>query len=738
MRLSAALAFAALSSLAQGCRCRGEGIGASDAGPAVDPPADAVTTVLDFLAPAASCRLEHQGILLDLGNKPETASLERGDAEPEDREGASWLKLYSTEATFAFDLVRELTVDEGFSASLRARAGAAKRVSVSVDGRAVGTAPLPADGAGVVSLSTTAFALGAGAHELTLRFSGAGSRQARELNAHVDWIRLGPPLSGDRYAAPTRAEAIVTAEIGGVSRRTVSLRAPGAMQCSAWIAKGAALRAAVGVAGGEADVEVRYLRDGQASRVLTTEHLGRAEAAAWRPIRVALPDEGPAAVELVAVRATKGARVSFAEPRIEAPAAPPAPPAPQARAVVLVVLGSLSRRDLAIHGGQARTPALDALAAGGLVFERHRAGSPWAQGEVASMLTGKSTADLAMFGPTSRPSSESASLPRLLRDGGVQCAMFSANPTTSAAFGFDRDWETFASRFPPEDSSAHALFSEALRWVESRKDARFFLALHLRGGHPPWSASPEELAAMPPSGYGGAIEPRHGAEVLGRARVGQVRLTDADRERAWALHRNAVEHHDRELAMFLEQLERQGRAASTLVLVTGDVGTDPSAHAPIVGGEDLSEYTLAVPLVLRPPSGAPHRPSRVTTATTSVDIARTVLAAFALAAPEPFGGVDLFRVASPQLVPRSLVATAGERRSTRWGDLVRLEAPGRSVRLCDLALEPDCVTDVSGGRPISSMLMRDGGARRGGAGAKRAAAWAPDADTQARLRQWGL
>ena len=129
--------------------------------------------------------------------------------------------------------------------------------------------------------------------------------------------------------------------------------------------------------------------------------------------------------------------------------------------------------------------------------------------------------------------------------------MFTANPTTGAAFGFDRGWDTFVAHDPLENVPATVVFDEAAQWIDAHKAGRFLLVVHARGGHPPWDASPADLKSMPPDGYLGVIEPRRAAEALAKVRKHPGRFKDDDRTRAWALFDHAIDEHDQALGRLL-------------------------------------------------------------------------------------------------------------------------------------------------------------------------------------------
>ncbi len=462
---------------------------------------------------------------------------------------------------------------------------------------------------------------------------------------------------------------------------------------------------------GEADVELRVLRDRKDPRVVAQLHLGAADAAAWRPVAIPLGEvDTTGAVELRVVRAPKGTRVLFGEARVvrTSPAAPRAPFAP-ARGVVLVVLGTVAPRSLSAFGGERATPELARLAERGLVFEQNRATSALSNAVVASMLSGASPTEHGLVDGDARLVKGPTLVSEAARQAGIATAFFTANPTTSAAFGFDRGWEVFQAKAPLGDGQATAVFDEAIRFLEAHKTGRFFLTIHARGGHPPWDASDEQMKDLPPQNYTGGLDPKHAGELLAKAkRVPPViRYTDGDRERAAALHTLAVQAHDAALGRLLSALRLNGQDESTTVIVTGDVAADEGAHVPFAESDALDEGTLATFLVVRPHAALPLKAGRVTAPSESMHVASTVLDAFGLRAPRNYRWPSLFELAESRdradSTPR--VAVASQRFSARFGDFVLSGAGERATRLCDLALEPACTTDVRATHPLATETL---------------------------------
>jgi hypothetical protein len=606
------------------------------------------------------------------------------------------------------------------------RGGAAKSASVYLNGRPIGVLSLTKGEAKVVSARAPNVALARGANELLVRLSG-GARATRDNLAELDWIRVGPADGDAPYAAPTRNDALTTVSIGGLARRGLSLRAPGSARCPGFIPNGAMLEGQIGVSGGEAEAEVRVLVDRAEPRVIGTFKLGGEGAVPWQPISLPLGDVGTlAAVELVAKSSTKGARVVFAEPRVVATGTAAPAPAPKARGVILVVVGTVSAKSLSPYGGTTVTPELAQLATAGTLFESHRATTSFANGALASMLTGLPPRAHGVSEPDASLGAVGVTIAEAARQAGVATAMFTANPTTGSAFGFARGWDTFVMRAPLDDVPATSVFEDVERWLDGHKEDRFLVVVHARGGHPPWDTTSDEMKELPPAGYVGSLDPKHAGEVLAKVKkagAGSRLFTDADRERAFALHSRSLVANDTALGKLVQHVKALGREGDTTWIVTGDVGVDASSHAPFLEDEVLDEATLAVPLVVRAP-GTPAR-ARVSSPTASLDLARTALEALGLPPPPQLRGESLWAIAQrgTQGPERSRVATTTARFSARWAGFVLAGTRGREGKLCNLSLEADCVSDVRATHPLAAEMMHalvfdELGSARAGAGAE--------------------
>jgi len=693
--------------------------------PVVAPLAPPRRVVLDAADPKTACVFGYRGMVIELGGRASSAQfgwkLRPPAVEWTEREGSRWAEVRGKTLAVDFfavppaDVAAEGPAGATPFVEARVRGGSARTVSFYLNGHAIGAATLARGEVRVVAVKGSAAQPVPGENELTIRLSGL-AKGATDPAIELDWIHFGTGDPDPHYAAPTRQDTRVSRSFGGQPARAFSLRGPGFTRCEGWLPSGGVVETRARLEGvGAADAEVRLIRDRSAPTVIGTLHLEATDTASSRLLSWPLGEiDAPGtlgAVELSVVRSNKGARVIFGEPRVLGPPAipepPPVPTAP-ARGVVLVVLSQVGARSLAPYGGALAAPAITAIATRGVAFDASRATTGVASGAVGSMLTGLSAHDLALTDGDSKLPHDVTTLADAVRQAGIASAFFTANPLTSAAFGFERGWTHFEAHGPTEEGPATKVFEAAASWLDEHRAGAFLLVVHARGGHPPWDVSLDRVKSLPPEGYTGGLDARHAGELLGRAfrAPGSYRFEDADRARAWALYGAAMDAEDTGVARLVSSLKAGGVEDSTTFIVTADVGVNDAARVPFAESESLDEAALATPLVVRW-AHDPPRGTHVASPASGEDIAATVLAAFGLPPPLAVRGKDLRALAADRGPPvgRPSLAFDQDRFALRWGPFVSSGARDHETKLCDLTLEAACVTDVRESYPLASHLL---------------------------------
>jgi arylsulfatase A-like enzyme len=684
--------------------------------------------IIDAADPNAACVFGYRGPVIDLGERAGGAyfgvKLDPPPVDWVEREGSSWASVHGKILSVGFFVVAPADVTaEGPAVATpfieaRVRGGVAKNVSFYLNGHPLGGGSLVRGQTRVIAVKAAAAQPLPGANELTIRFSGiAKAAAAADPSAELEWVHFGIGDPDPEYAAPTRGDTRVSRSFAGEPDRAISLRGPGFARCAGWMPNGSVVETRARLEGtGAADAEVRFIRDRVPPTVIGTIHLDAKDVADARVHSWPIGDLGAAgtlgAIELSVVRASHGARVIFGEPRVLGPSLEGKQEHPviaPARGVVLIVMSELGARSLSTYGGNLPAPSISLLAASGDVFTSSRATTGVANGAVASMLTGMTARDLGLVDGDSRLPHAVTTLADAVRQAGIASAFFTANPLTSAAFGFDRGWSHFEDHGPMEDGPATRVFDAAAGWLAEHHTTSFFLAIHARGGHPPWDVPLERVKNLPPDNYTGGLEAHRAGELLGRSvrTPSSYRFDDADRARAWALYAAAMETEDAGVGKVVAALQTAGVTDDTTLIVTSDVGVNDAARVPFAESDSLDEAALATPLIIRW-AHDPGRSAHVDVESSGEDLASTVLAAFGLPAPVAWKGRDLRALAgqSPLPMPRPRLAMDRDHFALRWGAFVSMGARDREGKLCDLSLEPACVTDVRETYPLASRLLR--------------------------------
>jgi arylsulfatase A-like enzyme/predicted Zn-dependent protease len=196
--------------------------------------------------------------------------------------------------------------------------------------------------------------------------------------------------------------------------------------------------------------------------------------------------------------------------------------APVSGPIVVISIDTLRADHLPVYGyTRVKTPAIDALAADGVVFERAYSHAPQTLPAHAALLSGELPFETGVrdnVGFTVKPNTRM--LPQMLRErgfatGGVVSA-YVLRKETGIAQGFD----FFDGDMPPSspelsigqvqrDGSASERIAE--HWLDTIGTSRAFLFLHLYEPHKPY-APPERFAAYAP--YDGEIA--YADEIVGR------------------------------------------------------------------------------------------------------------------------------------------------------------------------------------------------------------------------------
>lgn len=368
--------------------------------------------------------------------------------------------------------------------------------------------------------------------------------------------------------------------------------------------------------------------------------------------------------------------------------------------VLLIVLDTVSAKHLGSYGYHRPTsPALDALADEGVVFEKAFASAPWTLPSHASLFTGLHPTTHRTGWMHPRLDDGKASAGRIMRydyltlaeelsaRGYETCGVSEKSwltdrhgltqgfqhyhdysiPTAEERLLLPKTLDRMSKRLGngpvladgAGDKGGARVVDRALHWLESERstDRPFFLFLNLNEAHAPY---------LPPKGFAdfgrylpdGAVLEDLPEGYFGHApdrknyNSGVRPLLEAEVEIQRALYDASILYQDGLLERLFEGLRAFELMEDTLVIVTADHGEEFNEQGRFGHQLSLSDRLLHVPLIMRLPSLLPAR-VRVGEPVSLVDVFPTVLGALHESSPngiEP--GPQLQALEGFNLLPR--------------------------------------------------------------------------------------
>ena len=362
------------------------------------------------------------------------------------------------------------------------------------------------------------------------------------------------------------------------------------------------------------------------------------------------------------VRAAMGAL--FLERRIHRPRVRRDGPG---RNVVILLVDTLRADHLGVYGERRPTsPDLDALAAGGIVFDDARAPAPLTGPSTAALFSGRPLSRDLPCGQQQRLPFERVTLAEAAQRAGWTTAAFVANALVAPGIGFEQGFEEYfdVAFRPAEDVSRRAA-----EWIREHREERFLLYVHYLDPHAPYSA-PDPWYDLFSPGYGGGVVRntwtswRHPwAQVLtqamlrglpvdpapdfgeGARRAGErAEIGAALLERLEALYAGEVRYGNDQLRLVLEALDEAGLRDRTIVAVTADHGEEFAEDRHLGHGFSLQDAAVRVPLILAGP--LPGAPRRVFQPVSLADLAPLLLDLAGIPVPDDMKGRTLAEIES--------------------------------------------------------------------------------------------
>jgi arylsulfatase A-like enzyme/Tfp pilus assembly protein PilF len=297
--------------------------------------------------------------------------------------------------------------------------------------------------------------------------------------------------------------------------------------------------------------------------------------------------------------------------------------------LLLITMDTMRADHLGCYGdGLAMTPAIDALAREGILFENCYSPVPLTLPAHCSILTGRWPIGHGVRNNGSyKLAAEQVALAEMFKAAGYDTAAIIAAYVLKNKFGLAQGFDHYDDRLAYEEKAgnidaeitADRVYDKFRQWLQRRRNQPSFLWVHFYDPHKPYA---------PPADY------------LQRA--------------GGDAYRGEVAFMDHAIGRMVKDLKEQQLYERTLIVVAGDHGEAFGEHGEKGHGIFCYDETLRVPLILANPVLF-KKAARVSRPVSLVDIVPTVLELLGIAADKSWQGESL--VAPTTVVegnPRSL------------------------------------------------------------------------------------
>ncbi len=255
--------------------------------------------------------------------------------------------------------------------------------------------------------------------------------------------------------------------------------------------------------------------------------------------------------------------------------------------VVLITIDTLRADHVGCYGATGvQTPTLDALARGGIVFERAIAQVPLTYPSHASIMTGLYPFQTGAQDFTSPPlDARFRTIAQALHDHGYATGAVVSSFALDHSWGLARGFDFYDDAFSQEsyrqrelglvERKAEESVTHALHWLQTTSRRPFFLWLHLYDPHSPYT---------PPEPF---------------------RTKFAERP-----YDGEVAYADQQLKRVFDWLKQTHQYQQALIIVASDHGESLGDHGEKEHGFFLYNSTLHVPLIVKPPAREGYKRGR--------------------------------------------------------------------------------------------------------------------------------
>jgi arylsulfatase A-like enzyme len=386
---------------------------------------------------------------------------------------------------------------------------------------------------------------------------------------------------------------------------------------------------------------------------------------------------------------------------------------PEGPNVLLISIDSLRADHLACYGyARPTSPAIDRLAAEGLLFEQHVSSSSWTLPGHASLFTSLPDSVHGAFETNRRLPEALHTLAERFQEAGYQTQGFFSGPYMHPGFGFGQGFDSYVDcasyageidgrpleewlgskqveRRSHEDVTNPTVYAAWQKWFAGRGKRPFFGFVHLWDVH---------FDYLPPAPFDKQFDPDYTGSASG---VGfftdpkvNAGMPERDKQHIISLYDGEIAWTDSFIQKIRDDLERAGVLENTILVITADHGEELFDHGGKGHRLTLYDEVLHIPLVLRYPKSLP-KGARIGAQTASIDVLPTLLELAGLPAATDVMGTSLAHFARdpasphPRRAVSELASVGRNMRAVRSLDYKLIDDVARSAHyFFDLRQDP--------------------------------------------------
>ncbi len=242
--------------------------------------------------------------------------------------------------------------------------------------------------------------------------------------------------------------------------------------------------------------------------------------------------------------------------------------------IILITLDTTRADHLRCYGYQdIETPNLDRIASNGILFKNAISHVPMTMPSHASMMTGLYPIKHGVrSNQIYRLPESNITLAEILKENGYETGAVISTVVLSEKYGIAQGFDYFDESFLEEETDQPEIMRErrakesidlALKWLEAKKDKKFFLWLHFYDPHTPYNPPPPFYEKY------------------------KNRLYDGE-----------IAYMDDALGHFFEQLEEWDMLNESLILIIGDHGEGLGDHGEYEHQFLIYESNIRIPLMI--------------------------------------------------------------------------------------------------------------------------------------------